>query len=174
MTSQEGIVPALLLYLSSFHTKETIDSPDHRILVRLKRDIENDSLPPPVSPPPPPPVSRFPHDLASFDSEDSPPSSPFASDLSFPSASLSPEDEVLLLRLTSAQLSALSAALDWLLAELRQHMEDESDMRLTAMLQTIGMWSTLKDAIEERRDSLSGQPKQDTQPADRASLHSRL
>jgi len=67
------------------------------------------------------------------------------------SSSLSSQSLPLLLSsLPATLLSPLRRAVEWLVAESRAHMEDESDARATAILQRIGEWSALKDAIEER------------------------
>ena len=80
------------------------------------------------------------------------------------------DDAALLSTITSASLlSTLRTALDWLVEETRAHMDDENDVRLTAILDRIGQWSALKDAIEQRRVDLAP-----TAPSDPPTHTSRL
>ena len=108
-----SLVDLLTVYLSSYHTPETLHSASYQLLRTLHASLLSNS--------PTPPSTFF-----------------LISSLPFPT------------------LRALSAACAWCVAEVRCHMEDESDARLTAALERIGEWSQLKAAVDERVSALQG------------------
>ena len=101
-----SLVDLLSLYLSSYHTPDTLQSQSYQLLHSLHQHLTNLPTPP----------STF----------------------------------FLLSSLPLPTLLSLSAACGWCVSELRCHMEDESDVRLTAALERIGEWSQLKAAVDER------------------------
>ena len=117
-----SLVDLLSLYLSSYHTPDTLQSNAYHLLHSLHHSISHCSTPP----------STF----------------------------------FLLSSLPLPTLLALSAACGWCVSELRCHIEDESDVRLTAALERIGEWSQLKAAVDERVTAL--------QTASAEERHSRL
>ena len=118
-----SLVDLLTLYLSSYHTPDTLQSHSYRLLQSLQHNLTTQPTPPP---------STF----------------------------------FLLSSLPLPTLSALSAACSWCVSELRCHMEDESDVRLTATLERIAEWSQLRAAVDERVIAL--------QSATEQGRHSRL
>ena len=105
-----SLADLLTLYLSSYHTPETLQSNSYQLLRTLQHTLTNLTNPP----------STF----------------------------------FLLSSLPLPSLQALSAACGWCVSELRCHMEDESDARLTVALERIGEWSQLKAAVDERVTAL--------------------
>ena len=105
------VVELLTLYLSSYHTPETLQSSSYHLLQSLHTQLTTPTIKTATQPPPP---------------------------------------LLILPTLPLPTLRALSAACAWCVAEVRCHMEDESDVRLTAALERIGEWSSLKAAVDER------------------------